>query len=230
VIDDATLDERLRRTFDTIARSAVIETKDGASSVDAQVRPRRRRRPRVLAVAVAATLVIGVGAVVITVRPDHHVKKPQVAVSPTTSSTAATHNAWCVALTRDQAIAHGIAYGTVIIEGPTAHAKLVSLGELLRAKDNPFVPTDPQTHLTDHKRFWVVQLGPAGRSHGPYTWGIVALDAETGAVVDANEGPDIGPGGVASNPSDTEYWNALPDHGAECERTSQGGDQRTPST
>jgi hypothetical protein len=188
-----------------------------ATTVDGlRARIRRRRRRRAITI-VAITTVISVGSVSVAASLGHDTGRPQIAVSPTTPPTASIDNRWCVAISRNDAIVRGVAYGTVILAEPSARAKLVSLSELLRGKDNPFATSDPQTHITDHNKFWVVDLRPTSRSQGPYIWGLVALDADTGDVVTANEGPSTGPGGVVSEPAtEPPYWDALPDHGSEC--------------
>lgn len=217
MIDDVVIEERLRRTFDAIGRRAAVDSAESTALVEALSRPTRKRRPRPLLVAIATIVAICVGSLVVAVaRSDSHRTKSGVAVSPTTSR-ATTHNAWCGAISRNEAIVRGIAYGSVIISAANARAKLVSLAELLHAKNNPLLPTDPQAHLGAHQRFWVVELRPTGRSQGPYTWGIVALDATTGDVVAENQGPETGPGGLVSEPRiEPPYWNALPDHAGEC--------------
>jgi hypothetical protein len=188
-----------------------------ATTVDGlRARVRRRRRRRAIKI-VAITTVISVGSVGVAASLGHDTHGSRVAISPTTPSTASTDRQWCVKFSRNAAIVRAVAYGTVILAEPSARAKLVSLAELLRGKDNPFATSDPQVHLTDHDEFWVVDLRPTGKSQGPYKWGLVALDANTGDVVTANEGPSTGPGGVVTEPAtEPPYWNALPDHGSEC--------------
>ena len=188
-----------------------------ATTVDGlRARIRRRRRRRAVTIVAIAT-VISLGSVGVAASLAHDSHGSRVAISPTTPSTASTDKRWCVKFSRNAAIARAVSYGTVILAEPSARAKLVSLSELLRGPNNPLATTDPQIHLGDHDKFWVVDLRPTGKSQGPYQWGLVALDANTGAVVTANEGPSTGPGGVVSEPAtEPPYWDALPDHGSEC--------------
>jgi hypothetical protein len=179
----------------------------------ARVRRRRRWRAATILVILA---VIAIGSVGVAASLGHHTGGPQIAVSPTTPSSASADSRWCVPLSRAGAIVRGIAYGTVILAAPSAHAKLVSLSEL-EVKGNPFTGGQDDARIAAHHKFWVVELRPTSRSQGPYTWGLVALDASTGDVVTANEGPSTGPAGVISEPAaEPPYWNALPDHGSEC--------------
>ena len=187
-----------------------------ATTVDGlRDRIRRRRRRRAITI-VAITMVISVGSVGVAASLGHDTGGPNIAVSPTTPSTGSTDKRWCVAISRNEAIVRGVAYGTVIVAEPSAHAKLVNLSEL-EVKGNPFTGGQDDARIRAHDKFWVVDLRPTSRSQGPYKWGLVALDADTGDVVTANEGPSSGPGGVVSEPADEPaYWDALPDHSSEC--------------
>jgi hypothetical protein len=188
-----------------------------ATTVDGlRARIRRRRRRRAITIVAIAT-VISVGSVGVAASLGHDTDGPRVAVSPTTPSTAPTNKQWCVKFSRDAALARAVSYGTVILAEPSARAKLVSLSELLRGNDNPLATNDPQIHLADHHKFWVVDLRPTAKSQGPYKWGLVALDAHTGDVVTSNEGPSTGPGGaVSESATEPPYWEALPNHSSEC--------------
>jgi hypothetical protein len=187
-----------------------------ATSVDAlRVRSKRRRRRRAATV-VAIAAAISVGSVGVAASLGHDGGGPHVEVSPTTSTPTPVDRTWCVAFSHDQAVARGLAYGSIIVDAPSTRAKLVSLAELLRDKNNPLVTTDPQTHLTEHKKFWVVELRPTAKTQGPYKWALVAVDANTGAVVTGSEGPSSGGGGPTEPAIEPPYFEALPDHGAAC--------------
>jgi len=197
---------------------AVLELLSSAprtTSVDAlrarSKRVRRRRAATMVAIAVA----IAIGSVGVAASLGHDRNGPHVEVSPTTSTPV--DRTWCVAFLRDQAVARGLAYGSVIVDAPSTRAKLVSLAELLDGANNPLTTTEPQTRLTEHKKFWVIELRATGTSQGPYSWSLVAIDANTGAVVTGNEGPSSGGGGAPTEPAtEPQYFDSLPDHGAAC--------------
>jgi hypothetical protein len=180
-----------------------------------RARTRRRRRRRRAIGIVALAVVVSAGSVGVAASLVRDTRGPEVAVSPTTSSTGSVDNPWCVTFSYNAAIARGVAYGTVIVDAPIAHAKLVSLAELLDGSNNPLATNDPHSRLTGHKRFWVVELRPTTKSQSPYKWGLVTLDATTGDVVTANEGPSNGPG-ISEPAVEPPYFDSLPDHAAAC--------------
>jgi len=219
MIDDVVIEERLRRMFDVVAGRVAI---DGSESTPFVVEAPQRlhRRPRRLVVAAVSLVAIAIASVAVAATLRRGPKAPQIAVTATpTSTTKPTSTSspdatWCVAISRSQALARGLAYGTVIVDNPSEHAKLVSRAEL-ETKGNPFAGDEPL--ISTHATFWVVELRRTRATQGPYNWGLVAVDANTGAVVTANEGPSTGPGGVIAEPAaEPPYWDALADHGAEC--------------
>ena len=201
------------------AVSELLAGAPGATPVDRlRRRIRRNRRRRTFAI-VALVSVISVASVAGAMSLRHSTSGAHISVSPTPSSSS-PDTRWCVAVSRSQAVRTGTAYGAAIMSEPIVAAKLVSRAELL-VKGNPW-DAEGRTRIAAHSTFWVVDLRPSpARAAGPYTWGIVAVDATSGEVVTADEGPSTGPGGVIAQPSAEPYWQALADHGSEC--ASGGG-------
>ena len=96
-----------------------------------------------------------------------------------------------------------MAYGTISVDAPSTRAKLVSRSEL--TPGNPF-GADSAPRIANHDTFWVVTLERTARTRGVYAWELVAVDADTGAVV-------TGADGLTAAPA---YFDALPDHGSVC--------------
>jgi hypothetical protein len=139
---------------------------------------------------------------------------PGISVSPTTSSAAVT-SAWCVSISREQAIQSGIGYGSLDFKKPRVRAKLVNRSELLTGTDNPLASHAPAGQFRNHNRFWVLELRATDRTFSPYTWTLAVFDADTGALVVAYGGPNTGAKGV-TDATEPPYWDALPDHSRAC--------------
>jgi hypothetical protein len=207
--------------FDDAVNALLSSAPDPTPLERLRARINRRRRSRAIAI-IATTTVVLAGSVGVAASLGRDKAGPAVTVSPTTpltttSSTTPADNPWCVAFLREKAIARGHDYGVAIIDAPRVRVKLVSLAELLAGTNDPLATNDPQTHLRDHKTFWVVELLPSSASQSPYKWGLVAIDADSGAIVTENSGPSTGPSGTIDEPSvEPPYWGALPDHSAAC--------------
>ena len=228
MIDDDEIEARLRRTFDAVARRAVVTRAEPGPRVVGFRRRSLQWRPRPLVVAVASIVAIAVGSVAVASWIGDGSKAPHIAVSPTT--TTVPDREWCVGFSHDAALAQGLSYGSVIVDEPVLRAKLVSLAELLHGTNNPFVPAEPDAHVSNHKKFWVVELRPTAKSQSPYKWGLVAIDANTGAVVTADMGPSSGGGAVAEPAVEPPYFDALPDHSIECPDGASVGTSTTTTT
>jgi hypothetical protein len=109
----------------------------------------------------------------------------------------------------------GISYGSLDFKNPRVQAKLVASRELLASRNNALVAHARPGELQKHPLYWLVELRATNGTLSSYTWTLVAIDANSGAVVTAFGGPNIGPNGV-SDRADSPYWEDLPDHSAAC--------------